>query len=862
MNERHGDDGKTGSCMVPKHRVIRKDPTNKERVDMGQMSVQLANDGARRFRPRHFLRARSLRVWLVVAVSVATVSILGATAPVSSKVASAAGAPSACAPDGAAGCLVTLPCPTGQTICPTVDVAPNTNLTDGQFVYVTAKNMPAGDILRVAFCSAAVATDDPACLNGNWETRDLIPTTLPVIDNAATGNETSVAYPTYLNPAGEGNNPIPAHDLTNTIGVVPGFYCDGGTHPCNIVVTDQPASANGAQVPITDANSAVVPLHYGALADGCPSSDTVLQVSSTYSLEHFVPAAVEATCKGKTGVVALNTANDATSVLNDFASGSSIVSFVDNMADPSQIATLLGKGYALVPVALSGTEESILAGFTYKGTTFPLNSYKMTPNMLAGLITSLYQQPRGTTTPPPKPTFALSDNLVAAMAAASPPVTCAQQFGCPAKKTKTKQVAYQVRYNAFDMLNPGATGDIAPAVFGSFNANVASASSFEATSWLCSAPNTPFQVNVDLNATDGSTNPVPSTVTVTDTNKAPSTLTTAPLGSSIWPPYAGAPWVYPDCHGYSTFPALSATANNYSPAQSPAFQAKAMRSWCYGGGVLPQPPTPQDPCASFGLMDTSEAQFYGLSPASLQNASGNFVAPTIAALQAAANDMTPCPTGDITCPSGTYQVDYANTDSAAYVMPNITYAVVPTGTLPYETATAVTNLLNNMVNFSHSGALPAGYAPLPDGITQAALADIKSAVHSAPAPPATTTTTTTAPASTTSSSSTDSGTTSDTSNTSTYDTSGSNTAVDTGVLPYTPTDGATPGPSSPGSGPGPVPAPPSTIPKSFLVVLAASTRYLLPAIVLVGLASAIGGALLLFGPGAAARRKRSDGGLA
>jgi len=829
----------------------------------GPTEVQLAT--VRRRRPGAWLkRSHSLRIWLVLAVSVAAVSAVGASAPFTGK-AAVAGAASVCSDDGSGGCLVTLPCPVGQTTCPTIDVAPNTNMNDGQFTYVTAKNLPAGHYLRVAFCSAATTSTDPSCLTGNWNSQSLTPTTVPVVANDTNQNLTTISYPVFYDPAGQGNATIPAHDLINAHGIQPGFNCDTTSHPCSLVVTDETADeglGNGPE--ITATNSAVVPIGYAPESSGCPSSDPQLQVSSSFSVEHFIPAAVKATCAGAHGVVALNTANDNTSALGDFASGGSVISFIDNASDPAQLASLLGKGYAFVPVALSGTVESFLAGASAQGENFPINSYNLTPNMVAGLITSLYQVPNGSTTPPPRPKFTLSDNLMAALGAASPPVTCADLDGCPSTKGNAKQVAFEVRYNSFNLLNRVPAGNFGPASFGSFNANVASGSSFNATNWICSAPNTPFTVTVDKNPTAPGGAPVPTRVTVTDGNSGRTTLTAEPLGSSIWPPYQGATWVYPDCHGYSALPALSATANNYSPGQSPALQAKAMRAWCYGGGVLPQPTSPQNPCAAFGLMDSSEAQFAGLASASVENAGGQFVTPTPASLQAAANALTPCAEHDLSCPAGTYAVNYANPDPAAYPMPDVTYAVVPTSTLPYATATAVKDLLTNLVGYSHSAAVPAGYAPLPDAIYQSALSGIAAAVHSGPAPatPSTTTTTTTPTASSTSATPSSNGSSSTSnfdSGFATADTSGGFTTLGSNILPNTDSGAA----SSTDQSSGPVEAPPAAIPTGFLLVdLAATTRYLLPAIVMLALGSLIGGALLLFGPGASTRRRRDEGGVA
>jgi len=547
--------------------------------------------------------------------------------------------------------------------------------------------------------------------------------------------------------------------------------------------------------------------------------------------------------------VALNTATDNGSVLGDYANGGATVSFVDAASDPSQLALLLGKSYAYIPIALSGTTESFLAGELNQGQPFPISTFNLTPNMLAGLITSAYQSPTGSYTFPPRAKYTLSDNLVAALAAAG--VTCATLQGCPSTKNKNKQFLYMQKYEAFDMLNAVPAGYVTPQTYGSFNSNVSSGSSFQATNWLCTAPNTAFTVPV---AEVGQTAPV--TVTVKDTNLGPTTLTTPPLGTSIWPPYPGAPWVYPSCQGYSAFPALAATANNYGPAQSPAIQAKSMRSWCFGGGVVLPPG--QAPCSAFGLMDTSEAAFYGLSAASLENASGNFVAPTVNSLEAAATTgLTACATGDLSCPEGTYSINYANTDPVAYPMPNITYAVVPTSTLSYDQAQAVTHLLTNLVTYGHGTSLPAGYAPLPDAMYTAALADISKDISSGPAPVSTPTTPTTTPVSTPTTVPSQSGNSgSPNQGSSAFDSTGQS-----GALPLTATGNSGNSGNGGNSGGTPVAAPPASLPTGFLLVaLSATTRFLLPAIVLLALGSLIGGLVLLFGPGAAARRRRGGTG--
>lgn len=823
----------------------------------------MADDQARtRSGPgRALLQRRGLRVWLVLLLAMASVAVVGATVPLSSHT-STAGAVSACTPDSTGGCQVTLPCPPGQTTdCPTVDVTPNTDLTDGQYVRISTTHMDPTGSIRVAFCSADSSSTDPSCLSGPWENQTLRPVTVPVIQNSATANLTTVSYPVFLDPAGEGNSLVPAYDIQNH-GAVAGFNCDDAADPCVIVVTEEPGQgpAAGAGPTVTPANSAVVPLTFASQSNGCPSSDPQLQVESSFSVQNFIPAAVQATCTKAGGVVGLDSATDDGTVIKDFASGVTPLAFVSDAADPVQLAYALGKGYAFIPVALSGTAESFLAGASSGSNVFPIDTYKLTPNMVAGLLTTNYQSATGNISFHP-PGYVGSDNVAAALATATPVVTCDTTgtdtlAGCP--KAKSEQLDFEQQYTSFDLLNPEPTGDYAPQTFGSFNANVPSGSSFQATQWLCDAPNAPITVPVSV-VQPGSSTPTTVPVTVQDPNTASSDLVNQPQSSTVWSTSNGYPWAFPSCQGYSTLPAFAGLATNYGEYQSPLGQSAGMRKWCYGGGVLPQPPSPQNPCAAFGLMDTSEAAFYGLSTAQIQNAAGNFVAPTTASLEAAAKEFSPCPAQDLACPSGTYATDYDDaSNTAAYAMPTLTYAVVPTTSLANDEGTEIKDLLTNLVTFAHTGSLPQGYAPLPDSIYTAAMNDITNDLHIAPVP--TTTTTPSAAAASTTGSSGSSTSYGSSGSGSDSGTSDLGTGFQTSSLPLT-TGGSGSSGGGHSSASTPVAAPPASIPSGFLLVgLSDTTRYLLPALVVLLLGSLIGGLLLLFGPGASTRRRRDETG--
>jgi hypothetical protein len=804
-----------------------------------------------------------------MALSVLTLTAVGVSSLSPFHAAATAGAAPACQSDGNAGCTATLPCATGP--CPTVDVAPATSLTDGQYVFVKATNFPSGDSMRIALCSTLTSTSDPSCLNGVWDSNTWGPVQVPITVESTEDNVTQAAVPVFFDQDGEGNDPLPAHDVTNAQGSVPGFYCDDSANQCAIEVTEETGTGNSVGNGPADStdNTVVVPLNFAAQNAGCPASDTELLTDSSFSLEHFLPAAVDATCTGSNGVVAINTATDNETVSSDFAAGGVDVGFVDNPADATQEATLLGgKQFAYIPVAVSGTSVGMLAGESDpSGTAFPVSQYDLTPNMVAGLITSEYETATGSVQAFSPYNFELADNLI-------PPLSCAALLGCPVPTKKAQIPAerqYELRYSTFDLLNPVSSGNFGPDIFGSFNSDIPNGSSYQATNWICSAPNTPYTVDVnEVTPPAGQSNPVP--VTVTDTNVAGTTLTTAPDGSQVWPPQGSPnePWIFPSCQPYSKFPSLATSSNDYGESQLPALQAKSIRQFAYDGGSVPvvaggsftQMP------AGFGIMDSSEASFNGLNTASLENADGNFEAPTVANLEAAEANITPCPTDDLSCPTGTYKINYTTTTSPnAYPMPDITYAMVPTVPLPADQATAVKNLLTNLVTFSHAGgslALPSGYAPLSDALYQTAMTDITNDVVAQPSTPSTTTSST-SPTTTAASSGSSSGggsggsSSSDTGGGSSSSTGGS--SDDLGALPLsTTTPSGSSGSSGTGSSDNGSALASTAAPTGFLLVsLDEAARYLLPAIVLLAIACLIGGPLLLFAP-ALKRRRRSAGG--
>ncbi len=326
---------------------------------------------------------------------------------------------------------------------------------------------------------------------------------------------------------------------------------------------------------------------------------------------------------------------------------------------------------------------------------FPIAHYNMTPNMVAGVLTTAYAEAADAT-----------DHLVTAPVGDTPPLDCAELVGSSKKNI--------FPFNTFFMLNPESPGVGQSLAIGSFFSNTTSGTNYQLSDWLCSAPNAPFQLTVSEVG-----NPQPQTIEVTDTyNTAAGTFTTAPTNSPFWntltPP---SQWPFKSCQATSQFPTLSAgQASGYKPADTPALQAVSISTYGTGSNL------------AFGAMDWSDASYNGLNVASLQNASGNFVAPTQQSIDSALDDATANINGVLT-----FNYD-DNSNTTMYPMPMVTYAVVPTTPLPSAQAQTETKFLTNLVDVSSGkvGTLPGGYVPLTSDLATQALQDISTDIVAEP----------------------------------------------------------------------------------------------------------------------------------
>jgi hypothetical protein len=597
------------------------------------------------------------------------------------------------------------PCPTGETCvslpcstsaCPTVEAAPTSNLGSDQWVYLNFVNFPKGNVLEVDYCSnkVALAKAAPLCDVTGTATLQYPQQEIPIFPDGQA--VTSFHVQSDLDSPGD----------TPFSGLVPGsspeqsgsFWCDNGPNLCSIDVVDPYMTSNYSVTPQVS-DTIVVPVTFQPATSGCPGAQ-FLYTSSDFSVEQLFPHETPLACTGSHPVIPLNTATDAVNALQNLTSGSSQIAFVTDPTSPDMQVILAATHtrYALIPVAASAVVIGYQATMQHgSGSFYGFSNMRLTASEVAGLITYNYPAPYG------------SDIVEC-------PASLVKQLGgTPTGKTSPCPLIEGL--NAAKNYTPAQS-------YGSFIPSYHSGVTRELVTWICSAPNPLIRV-------DGHN--------IDDPNLASTELTT-----SSWDPT----WPIKSCAPFDQFPAVpSPSDTEYALLNAPAIQAKFLRAY------LPPAQFENRPEAAFAPLDWSEARYQGLDVAALQNASGVFVQPTPASVEAGLSAAT-------VGPDGVLDPDWTSTNPAVYPLPSVTYAIVPVGAEPAAEGNSMRTLLDSLLAFTggaESAELPDGYVPLPSAMYQSALSDVLTDITIAKSttppphkgggggskPPATTTTSTT-----------------------------------------------------------------------------------------------------------------------
>jgi len=251
-------------------------------------------------------------------------------------------------------------------------------------------------------------------------------------------------------------------------------------------------------------------------------------------------------------------------------------------------------------------------------------------------------------------------------------------------------------------------GFVGAGQYGVFPPSETSSVTEELTNWMCNAPNVPFMLNGTL---------------VTDPNSAQNTLTHAGDNGQK-------PWPITSCTAFDTFPAFTPLGILFDPAADPLHAVKFLRTFAA------PPQFESSPVAGFAPMDWGDARYNGLDSASLQNAEGQFVAPSAASVsaQVAAETVSP---GGYPLPDPTLQVN------GGYPMSTVIDALVPDSTLPAAQATPIAEMMDELLGYTTTTSqLPDGYARLPSKLAALAhteLANVLAAENAGRTSPTTTT---------------------------------------------------------------------------------------------------------------------------
>jgi hypothetical protein len=471
-----------------------------------------------------------------------------------------------------------------------------------------------------------------------------------------------ISYQVIEDESGEGQSAISGEVLGDDAEKGT-FYCDNGPDLCSLVVFD--SNLDDSSSPDTS-NTAVMPVTYAASTGGCPGA-ALVNTESDFGIEGLLEVANQSGCTGSGKAIAFNTALDSESAVSSLGAGEVQIAFTDDPEAPDEQQVLGGakSPYALIPIAASADVLGFAAniqGFPPNNDTlYPQVNFELTPNMVAGMIAD------------PLVYGGVGDaDLLAGVKCANPGIPPPKKIDpCPGEEVLNGLPSFQPEeaYSAYVRSDTAGVSD-------------------ELLHWLCAAPD--------------------HTVPIKGVNETETETGAQILESTKWSDTS----LDGTCPQMDQFPGLALPAT-LNADLNPENQVKAL----YSQIALPDPPRQ----AGFAVMNWYEALYYGLNSAALQNAAGQFVAPSQTSIDAALGDAT-------TNPDGTLAFNYTDTtDTAAYPEPVVFYAAVSKTPELAAQADATKKVLDNILALTGSpgsNSLPAGVVPLTASLTKQAEADI------------------------------------------------------------------------------------------------------------------------------------------
>jgi hypothetical protein len=572
---------------------------------------------------------------------------------------------------------------------PEAVVGPTTNLGSSgegdQWIYVTLYDFPPGDLVTLHYCSDAtpLATSPPLCDDSGTQE---FPNPIAQLPIGPHGTASLSVQVEEQQPA----NDTPLEGQVPGVGTTGSFYCDNGPDLCAVDVTDPSLDTTSGGTP-TPANTAVVPVTFAVTGTGCAGASEISS-ESDFGIGFLLPAATALSCSGTKPALALNISQNDLSAAQALAAGTDDVAFIDNPESPDIQSALSGASYTYIPVAVTADVIGFRALMFDRGNryVFPDSSFNLTPTAAAGILTYTYTGPVGA-------------DMVPCSSVPSKALSGLVGTGC---------VGGQV--SLLSLANENGSF-LPPREFATYMRADASGSTQELLTWICDAPNAPV--------------PVPGG-TVSDPNLAPTVLQDgfdAGGDKSAACPSSGP--------AADQWPALSTFSQSFAQALTPPSKQVSVLD-----ANVPAPSLSDTTfLAGFAPMVWSEANYYGLSVASVQNAAGDWVQPTPTSIDAALTKATANPDGTLT-----YNFDDP-TDAAAYPMPDVIYAVVPKAPLPATEASAVQSTLNSLLSVSAepTSDLPGGFVQLPSTLFSEATEEVANDIVAVTPPAGTTTSKTT-----------------------------------------------------------------------------------------------------------------------